>query len=170
MPQKSPQTSKKNQLVSSDEESSDDYVNFIVFERRLHQKMKARVPQKTPQTSKKSQVLSSDEESSDDYDFNQQAKKKPRPADKKTVRVFDAIFACRDWCFIAEQPVPAPHLAHPEGCAALRIVLVTVPRVSRSCEHSPDGFDLPLLQEEHVKRAPPQEKREVKGPGLRVQE
>ena len=34
------------------------------------------------------------------------------------------------------------HLAHPEGCAALRIVLVTAPRVSRSCEHFPDGFDL----------------------------
>ena len=30
---------------------------------------------------------------------------------------------------------------HPEGCAALHIVLVTVPRVSRSCEHFPDGFD-----------------------------
>ena len=29
--------------------------------------------------------------------------------------------------------------------AALRIVLVTVPRVSRSCEHFPDGFDLHLL-------------------------
>ena len=29
--------------------------------------------------------------------------------------------------FIAEQPAPAPQLAHPEGCAALRIVLVTVP-------------------------------------------
>ena len=41
----------------------------------------------------------------------------------------------RDWYVIAEQPAPAPHLAHPEGCAALRIVLVTVPRVSRSCEH-----------------------------------
>jgi len=51
----------------------------------------------------------------------------------------------RDWYFIAEQPAPAPHLAHPEGCAALRIVLVTVPRVSRSCEHFPDGFDLHLL-------------------------
>ena len=36
----------------------------------------------------------------------------------------------RDWYFIAEQPAPAPHLAHPEECAALRIVLVTVPRVS----------------------------------------
>ena len=52
----------------------------------------------------------------------------------------------RDRYFIAEQPAPAPHLAHPEGCAALRIVLVTVPRVSRSCEHSPDGFDLHLLR------------------------
>ena len=38
----------------------------------------------------------------------------------------------RDWYFIAEQPAPAQHLAHPEGYAALRIVLVTVPRVSRS--------------------------------------
>ena len=34
----------------------------------------------------------------------------------------------RDWHFIAERAAPAPHLAHPEGCAALRIVLVTVPR------------------------------------------
>ena len=51
----------------------------------------------------------------------------------------------RDWYLIADQPAPAPHLAHPEGCAALRIVLVTVPRVSRSCEHFPDGFDLHLL-------------------------
>ena len=41
---------------------------------------------------------------------------------------------------------PAPHLAHPEGCAALRIVLGTVLRVSRSCEHFLDGFDLHLLQ------------------------
>ena len=38
-----------------------------------------------------------------------------------------------------------PHLAHLEGCAAPRIVLITVPRVSRSCEHFPDGFDLHLL-------------------------
>jgi len=52
----------------------------------------------------------------------------------------------RDWYFIAEQPALAPHLAHPEGCAALRIVLVTVPRVSRSCEHFLDRFDLHLLQ------------------------
>ena len=42
---------------------------------------------------------------------------------------------------IAEKPAAAPHHAHPEGCAALRIVLVTVPRVSRSCEHFLDGFD-----------------------------
>jgi len=26
----------------------------------------------------------------------------------------------REWYVIAEQPAPAPHLAHPEGCAALR--------------------------------------------------
>ena len=31
------------------------------------------------------------------------------------------------------------------GRAALRIVLVTVPRVGRSCEHFPDGFDVHLL-------------------------
>jgi hypothetical protein len=48
--------------------------------------------------------------------------------------------------FIAEQPAPSLHPAHPEGCAALRIVLLTVPRVSRSCEHFPDGFGLHLLQ------------------------
>ena len=52
----------------------------------------------------------------------------------------------RDRYFIAEQLAPAPHLALPGGCAALRIVLVTVPRVSRSCEHFPDGFDLHLLR------------------------
>ena len=51
----------------------------------------------------------------------------------------------RDWYFIAEQPAPVPHLAHPERYAALRIVLVTVPHFSRSCEHFPDGFDLHLL-------------------------
>ena len=38
--------------------------------------------------------------------------------------------------FCAEQPAPAPHLAPPEGCAAQRIVLPTVPRVSPSCQHS----------------------------------
>ena len=40
----------------------------------------------------------------------------------------------RDWYFIAEQPAPAPHLAHLEACAALRIVLLTVPRVSLDLE------------------------------------
>ena len=50
----------------------------------------------------------------------------------------------RDWYFIAEPTAPAPHLAPQEGCAALHIVLVTVPRVSRSREHFPDGFDLHL--------------------------
>ena len=52
----------------------------------------------------------------------------------------------RDWYLIAKQPAPAQHLAHPEGCAARRILLVTVPRVSRSCQHSPSGLDLHLLQ------------------------
>ena len=46
----------------------------------------------------------------------------------------------RDWYLIVEEPAPASHLAHPEGCAALRIVLLTVPRVSRACEHFPDAF------------------------------
>ena len=54
--------------------------------------------------------------------------------------------AQRDWYLIAEQTAPAPHLAHPEGRSALRTVLVTVPRVCRSCEHLPDGFDFHLLQ------------------------
>ena len=44
----------------------------------------------------------------------------------------------RDWYFTAEQPAPAPHLARPAGCAAPRIVLVTVPRGSRSIR--PDGL------------------------------
>ena len=42
-----------------------------------------------------------------------------------------------DWYSIADQSAPVPHLVHPEGCFALRIVLVTVPRVYRSCEHLP---------------------------------
>ena len=53
----------------------------------------------------------------------------------------------RDWYFIAEPPAPATHLAHPEGCAALRIVLLTVPRVSCSCENFPDELDLHLLHD-----------------------
>ena len=32
----------------------------------------------------------------------------------------------KDWYFIPEQAEPAPHLAPPEGCAVLRIVLVPV--------------------------------------------
>ena len=52
---------------------------------------------------------------------------------------------CRDWHFSAEHPAPTSYHAHLHGCAALRIVLVTVPHVSRSCEHFPDGFDLHLL-------------------------
>ena len=58
------------------------------------------------------------------------------------------FFLCktRDWYVIAEQPAPAPHLSHPEGCAALRIVLLTVPRFCRSCEKFPDEFDSHLLR------------------------
>ena len=48
------------------------------------------------------------------------------------------VFYCRN-------PASAPHLAHPEGCAAVRIVLVTVPRVSHTREHFPVRFDLRLL-------------------------
>ena len=55
-------------------------------------------------------------------------------------------FLYQDWYFIADQPAPAPHLAHPEGCAALCMVLVTEPRVRCSCGHFPDGLDLHLLQ------------------------
>jgi len=36
----------------------------------------------------------------------------------------------RYWYSIAEQPALAPHLAHPEGCAALHIVLVNPAIVS----------------------------------------
>ena len=56
-----------------------------------------------------------------------------------------AVRAREEWYFIAELPVPAPHLTHPEGCAALRIVLITVPHASRSCEHFPDGFNHRLV-------------------------
>ena len=43
----------------------------------------------------------------------------------------------RDWLFIAEQAASAPHM--------LRIVPHTAPRVGRSYEHFPDGFELDLL-------------------------
>ena len=54
---------------------------------------------------------------------------------------------------MSEVPLYRGRLAHPNGCAALRIVLVTVTRVSRSCEHSPDGFDLNLLWGPKVNKA-----------------
>ena len=47
----------------------------------------------------------------------------------------------RNWYVIAEQPAPAPHLAYLEGCAALRIVLGTVPRVR--CVPPPPSPPLP---------------------------
>ena len=52
-----------------------------------------------------------------------------------------AILSLHPLYLIAEQPAAA----HPGGCAALRIVPVTVPRVTRSVEHFSDGFDLHLL-------------------------
>jgi len=42
-------------------------------------------------------------------------------------------------------PAPAPQFAHPKRHAALRIVLLTVPRVSRSGGHLLDEFDLHLV-------------------------
>ena len=78
--------------------------------------------------------------------------------------------AClRDWYFIAEQPAPAPHRAHLEGCATLRIVLVAVPRISRSCEHFPDGFDLYLLLMASTQPKSLGDVLTVDGPGFRVQ-
>jgi len=80
-------------------------------------------------------------------------------------------------CFLLPAPyslLPTPYtllpkeigiFAHPEGCAALRIVLVTVPRVSRSCEHFPDGFDLHLLQ---YSRNPKRSTRNARSSGLRI--
>ena len=59
----------------------------------------------------------------------------------------------RDWYVIAEQSAPAPHLAHPKRCADLRNVVVTVPCVSRSCEHFSDGFDLHLLLSRRMRRS-----------------
>ena len=50
------------------------------------------------------------------------------------------VTTVRDSYFIAEQPAPAPHLSHPQGCAALRIVLVTVLRVSHYCEIFPERY------------------------------
>ena len=44
------------------------------------------------------------------------------------------------------QRAPLLNLAHRDGRAALRIVLVTAPCVSRSCENFPDGFNLRLPQ------------------------
>ena len=48
------------------------------------------------------------------------------------------------------QPAPAPHPAHPSGRAAFRIVLVTVARVSCSCEQFSVGFELHLLPASHT--------------------
>ena len=73
------------------------------------------------------------------YIYENEGANFPPPASR-----FDALRR-RDWCFIAEQSAPAPHLAHSGGCAASRLVLITVPCASRSREHFPNWFDLHLL-------------------------
>jgi len=70
---------------------------------------------------------------------------------------------------IAVQPAPAPYLASPEGRAALRIVLVpicAVPRVRRSCEHVPGGFDKHLLPRRFPleRRSPPRRAGQARNP------
>ena len=52
------------------------------------------------------------------------------------------VFYCRTTSASTAPCTSRKMCCHPERYAALRIVLVTVPRVSRSCEHFPDGFDL----------------------------
>ena len=71
----------------------------------------------------------------------------------------EACLRLRNCYFIGQHPAPAPHLAHPEGCAVRNIALVTVPRVSRSCEHFPGGLDLhlPLFAVEHLECPLPSE-------------
>ena len=75
----------------------------------------------------------------------------------------------RDWYLIAEQPAPAPNLAHPEGWAALLIVLVTASRVSRTGEHFPDRLDLHLLLMASTQHENLDYVLTVDGPGCRVQ-
>ena len=56
----------------------------------------------------------------------------------------------RDLCSIAEQPAPAPHVAHPEGCAATRIVPVTVPRCQPLLRAADSGnHPFSITQESH---------------------
>ena len=68
---------------------------------------------------------------------------------KKLADCAHMVLRERDWYFIATQPAPEPHLAIPEGCAALRIVLVFVPHVS---EHFLDEFVLLLLHGPHTSK------------------
>jgi len=59
------------------------------------------------------------------------------------LQVFQRFF------FVAEQSASALHLARPEGRVALRIVLVTLPDVSRSFEHFLDGLDRAVQRSIH---------------------
>jgi len=53
----------------------------------------------------------------------------------------------RDWCFFCQtiSASTAPRTSR-RTCCPYAYVLVTVLRVSRSCEHFPDGFDFHLLR------------------------
>ena len=55
------------------------------------------------------------------------------PGPHKAVGLRPTSLPERDWYLIAKQAAQELHLAHPEGCAALRIVLVTVPPASICC-------------------------------------
>ena len=57
-------------------------------------------------------------------------------------RMWGLVVPDKSRCWRAGQKSSTPPF---EGCAALRVVLVTVPRASRSYENFPDGFDLHLL-------------------------
>ena len=61
------------------------------------------------------------------------------------------VFNCRTTS-ASTAPCTSRGLCCLTHCAALRIVIITVPHVSRSCEHFPDGFDL-----HHLSPASPEE-------------
>ena len=56
----------------------------------------------------------------------------PKPQNRKTKPHGEDVVH-KDWYFVAQQPAPATHLAHPSARATLRIVQVDVPRLSRYC-------------------------------------
>ena len=67
------------------------------------------------------------------YELNEEPNLTRTDVKMQSCGVFGAVLRG----FIAKQPVSAPHM--------LRIVPHAVPRVGRSYEHFPDGFELHLL-------------------------